>query len=148
MANQTQEIFMAIGHSGHDIRHICVTVYPYTFDEGGVLRQGWKAYAGTKKGDIETCVPTDYIFALADNDWEFMEFEVGGKTWPGLAIFPDNGDHLVEFGDENRQSIILHNLCEQLYVHRYQLVVRNKLTGEIAVCDPDSNNGQGPGGGG
>lgn len=144
MANATQDVFVKLGHTGRDIRHICVTVFPYAFEEGGNLRQGWKAYAGTQNGNVSTCVPTDYIFALADSDWEFMEFEAGGKTWPGLAIFPDDGNYTVEFGDENKQSIILHDLCEKHFVHRYQLVVRHKLTGAIAICDPDSDPDKGP----
>lgn len=147
MDNPTQDVFINLGHTGRDVRHICVTVFPYSFEEGGSLRQGWKAYAGTKKGDVSTCVATDYIFALADPEWEFMEFELGGKNWPGLAVYPDDGNYTVQFGDANRQSIILHDPCEKRYVHRYQLVVRNRISGEIAICDPDTEPDEGPIGG-
>lgn len=146
MANSTQDIFAQLGFSGRDTQHILVTVFPYMFENDGALVEGWKAYAGMGNGDLNTCVPVDYIFATADPEWEFAEFELGGKSRSGLALYPDDGDYSVEFGDVERRSIILRDACEKLYIHRYQLVLKHKPTGAFAVCDPGSNNEGGPGG--
>ena len=145
MVNPTTALFQNLGYSGRDFKQIAVNVYPYLFEEGGQLIQGWKAYAGTQHGDIRSGLPTDYVFATTDPDWEFFEFELGGKTWPGLAIYPDDGDAMVEFGDDDHRSVVLKNECERLYIHRYQLVLRHKHTGEFAICDPGSTNDVGKG---
>ena len=145
MANPTSEFFKSLGFSGRDLKQIAVNVYPYMFERDGKLVQGWKAYAGTRHGDIRSGLPTDYVFAVTDSDWEFVEFELAGKTWPGLAIYPDDGDATVEFGDRERRSVILRNSCDCLYMHRYQLVLKHRKTGEIAICDPGSGNEDGKG---
>ncbi|WP_421784918.1 hypothetical protein [Hyphobacterium sp.] len=146
MANPTSAFFQSLGFSGKDVKQIAVNVFPYMFEQGGQLVAGWKAYAGTHCGDIRSSLATDYIFAVTDPDWEFAEFELGGKTWPGLSIYPDDGCATVAFGDENRRSVILQNTCDKLYTHRYQLVLKHRQTGEIAICDPGSGNENGKGG--
>ena len=134
-------LFKSLGYSGRDSRHITVRVFPCVEIEGGALKSRWKVHIGNDNGDLEACIATDYIFASSDPDWEFFEFELGGKTWPGLAIHPIDSDFEVEFGKSGPQSIILKDQCGTFNMHRYQLVLRNKTTGEFAICDPGAGNG-------
>jgi len=118
-----------------------VRVYPAIEINGGDLKEGWKVHIGNGNGDLEACIATDFVFASSNPDWEFVEFELAGKSWPGLAIFPDDDDFDVEFGQSGPQSIILKDHCGTFYMHRYQLVLKNKTTGEFAICDPGGGNG-------
>ncbi|WP_420430616.1 hypothetical protein [Hyphobacterium sp.] len=145
MDNQAGAFFRSLGFSGRDLKHVAVNVYPYAYEQGGKLVEGWKAYAGTQHGDIRSGLPTDYIFAVTGKDWAFAEFELAGKSWKGLALYPDDGDATVEFGDTDRRSVILRNSCDCLYMHRYQLVLKHRQTGEYAICDPGSTNEDGKG---
>lgn len=147
MVKSVAESFQSLGLTGHDIRHIPVTVFPYAIETEGGTRQGWKAYAGTSNGNLDTCVPTDFIFLSLNPDWIFTDIELNGKNWPGLAIYPDSPDFTVERSADDR-SLMLKDTCETHIVFRYQLVLRNTKTNEIAICDPDTNNNGNPGGGG
>lgn len=139
--NATSALFQSLGYTGRDVRQVVVQVYPSVHLANGVVIAGHKAYIGEAAGNFRTTVETDFIFASADPDWEFMEFELGGQTWPGLAIFPGDGDFTVRFGDTGPRSVLLTDRCACLYTHRYQIVLKNKVTGEIALCDPEVGNG-------
>ena len=146
MDNPTAALFLSAGLSARDLRHIVVNVFPHAaVDANGQVTQSWKAYAGTQNGDLRTGLPTDYIFLSRDPDWEFIEFELNGKTWPGLAVYPDTGDYTVQFADESHRAVKLMTQCEILLTSRYHLVLRHRTTGAIAICDPGTNNENGTG---
>lgn len=146
MANPTAALFTKAGLTARDVRHIVVNVFPHAaVDGGGQVTQSWKAYAGTHNGDLHTGLPTDYIFLSFDPDWEFIEFELGGKTWPGLAVYPDTSAYTVQFADESHRAVKLMTQCESFLTSRYHLVLRHRTTGAIAICDPETNTQNGTG---
>jgi hypothetical protein len=138
-------LFNAAGHTGVDIRHIAVRVYPYLEIIDGKPVKSHRVYIGTKKGDYSASTPTNFIFVCASKNWVFHEFELDGTTWPGLAIYPQSGDFSVKFADSEKLSVLLHDSCKVFYTHRYQIVLRNSITGELATCDPDTSNSDGEG---
>lgn len=138
--NPETQFLQSKGYSGRDIRHVTVRVFPAMAAENGALTPRHKAYAGNGAGDFATSVETDFIFVSADSDWEFQSFELGGQTWPGLAVFPADGDFDVRFGDDGPSSVVMTDRCNCLYTHRYQLVLRHRSTGEFALLDPEVGN--------
>ncbi|PHS28479.1 MAG: hypothetical protein COA84_01460 [Robiginitomaculum sp.] len=135
-----QILFKSAGFTGVDIRHIAVRVYPYSEIKDGKLVEAHRVYIGSKKGDIRASTPTDYIFVCASKDWVFHEFELANEKWPGLALFPKSGDYSLKFGDAQQKSVLLHDNCKVFYTHRYQIILRNTKTGELASCDPDAGS--------
>lgn len=133
--------FKGLGFSGRDVRHIGVYVMPSVEIENGASVQSMKVYIGEGTGDFSVNFPTDFIFASMSPEWVFDEFEVAGKTWPGLAIFPDDGDFAVSFGDADRKSVVLQDACQAFCTHRYQIVMKNTATGERVATDPSVKNG-------
>lgn len=140
-ARSDTEIFTGAGHDGPNVLHILVRVYPYQEVAAGAAQNAHKVYVGAGAGDFQATYPTRFIFALADDDWEFHEFELGGVTWPGLAVFPQSDDFEVSFGDPERRSVVLNDACEIMKASRYQIIVRHRQTGELASCDPTIENG-------
>lgn len=140
-ARNDTEIFSQAGHNGTNVLHILVRVFPYLEVIAGKAQSGHKVYVGAASGDFQVTYPTRFIFVLADEEWEFHEFELDGTTWPGLAVYPQSGDFEVSFGDPERKSVVLHDACEIMKSYRYQLVVRHRQTGELASCDPAIENG-------
>ncbi|GGH04560.1 hypothetical protein GCM10007420_21300 [Glycocaulis albus] len=139
-ARSDTEIFTGAGHEGPNVLHILVRVLPYQEVASGAAQNAHKVYIGAGSGDFQATYPTRFIFALADEDWEFHEFELDGKTWPGLAIFPQSDDFEVSFGDPERRSVVLDDACEIMKAYRYQIIVRHRQTGELASCDPAIEN--------
>lgn len=135
------EIFEGAGHQGPNVLHILVKVFPYSEIVAGEARPAHKVYIGSGTGDFQANYPTRFIFALADEDWEFHQFELDGKTCPGLALYPQSDDFEVSFGDAERRSVVLYDACEVMKTYRYQIVLRHKQTGELASCDPAISNG-------
>lgn len=143
VSNQVQH-FKSLGFSGKDVRHIGVTVYPALVLENGQPVKRHKVYIGEEDGNYRVDFPTDFVFAIISSGWVFESFELGGKTWPGLAIYPDDADFAVKFGDDSHTSVVMTDHCGRFCVHRYQIVLRNTSTGEIAVSDPSTSNGDRP----
>lgn len=133
--------FVSLGFGSKDVRHISVSVYPaLELAPDGEPMSGHKMYIGSDNGDLSTDYPTDYIFVLSDENWVFESFDLAGKTWPGLAILPDDGDYTVTFGDPGQRSVILSDKCGKFYTHRYQMMIRNTQTNELVITDPSSKN--------
>lgn len=140
MVKPNVTLLQGLGHSGRDIRHVLVRVFPKAEPAAGGVAARHQVFVGSHLGDFRTGFPTDYIFASASQDWVFETFELGGKTWEGIALFPDDGDFEVGFADPAQRSVRVRDACEKHYAHRYQIVMRNIVTGEIAVCDPVIGN--------
>ena len=136
--------FQNLGHPAKDTRHVSVYVYPAIAVENGQLVERHKIYVGTKNGDFDVTVPTDFIFMTAHLDWKFEKFSLGGRSWDGIAAFPDDGDFSVRFGDAEQRSVILADHCTKLYTHRYQIVMRNIHTGELIATDPSTQETNSP----
>jgi len=141
----------SLGHPGRDVRHVGVYVEPKIVEEGGQLVQRHGAYVGEANGDFSVDFPTDFIFMSVTKDWVFESFELGGKTWDGIAFLPADGDFKVSFGDANKSSVIVEDECKCFFTFRYQMVLRNTVTGERVIVDPGVDNKDRPptnGGGG
>ena len=134
-------IFKSLGFGELDVRHIGVYVKPCVQAESGKLKETHKIYIGEGNGDFKVDYPTQFIFVSMNQEWVFESFDLAGKTWPGLAIFPDNGDFSIKFGDSKQYSIVLNDACTAFCAHRYQVVMKNKTTGEIIATDPSVENG-------
>ncbi len=133
--------FKNLGFTGTDIRHIAVRVYPYAEVLNGKLVKAHRVYTGEGSGDFHAGNETNFIFASMDEGWVFHEFEMDGITWEGISIYPKDGDFTVAFSDQSRRAVILNDACNKLYSHRYQIVMRNVATGELATNDPVVDNG-------
>ena len=138
--HRAMQLFKSAGFTGIDKRHISVRVYPYLEIVDGKPIASHRVYIGAGKGDYRASTITDYIYVCASKDWVFHEFELAGTTWPGLVIYPEGGDFKVKYGNSDKTSVILHDTCKTFYTYRYQIVLRNTITGELATCDPDSDN--------
>lgn len=134
-------IFAETGHEGPNVLHVVVKVLPYKQVVAGQAVSAYKAYIGAGDGGFKVTYPTRFVFAVENEDWQFHEFELGGTTWPGLAIFPHSDDFEAAFGDPDRRSVILYDDCDVMKTYRYQVVLRNRHTGELASCDPTIENG-------
>ena len=133
--------FKALGFTAKDVRHIAVYVEPAVEIRDGAIIQTHKISIGEANGDYAVDFPTEFIFLSMDPAWVFESFDLAGKTWPGLALFPDDGDFAVRFGDAGQRSIVLDDACQCFYGHNYQLVMRNTQTGELIATDPTVHNG-------
>jgi hypothetical protein len=138
------ERFKALGFSARDVRHIAVYVDPSITEIDGQLVQTHTAYVGERDGNFFIDFPTDMIFVVMTDGWEFERFELGGKTWDGIAVMPEDSDFEVSFGDEGRQSVVVFDKCQCFFTYRYQIVLRNQQTGERVVVDPGVGNGDRP----
>lgn len=144
---QVQE-FIALGFSGQDVRHIAVYVQPALTVRDGQLAQTHEAYVGESRGNFMVDFPTRFIFACMTSDWVFEEFELAGKTWPGIAVLPADADFNIHFGDPARRSVVVEDKCQDFFTYRYQFALRNTQTGELVVVDPGMTNGDRPDGDG
>lgn len=144
-----QRTFKSLGFTGIDIRHIAVRVYPYVEVINGKLVEAFRVYTGESSGNYAAGCTTDFIFISMDKDWVFHEFQMAGKTWQGMAVFPTDGDFSASFTDTSQQAVILNDTCKKHYAHRYQIVMKNKITGALATNDPvvDNEDQQQTGGG-
>lgn len=147
---QQVQFAKSLGHPGRDIRHVGVYVEPKIVEENGQLVQRHGAYVSEETGDFTVDFPTDFIFISVAKDWVFEQFDLGGKTWDGIAFFPADGDITVRFGDTNKTSVIVEDECKCFFTYRYQMVLRNTVTGERVIVDPGVGNKDRPptGGGG
>ncbi|TGY88194.1 hypothetical protein E5163_10195 [Marinicauda algicola] len=132
--------FESLGLSARNILHIGVHVLPATEVKDGQFVETHKIYVGEGSGNFGVDFPTDLIFASMSEDWAFENFDLAGKNWPGLAIFPDDGDFTVEFGDSGQNSVLLKDACKAFCAHRYQIVMRHKTTGQLIATDPTIDN--------
>lgn len=138
------ERIKALGFSGRDVRHIAVYVDPSISVVDGELVQTHTAYVGERDGNFFIDFPTDMIFVVMTEGWEFERFELGGKIWDGIAVMPEDADFEVSFGDENQQSVVVLDRCQCFFTYRYQIVLRNQQTGERVVVDPGVGNADRP----
>jgi hypothetical protein len=134
----------ALGFTGRDVRHIAVYVDPSIKEIDGELVQTYSAYVGERDGNFFIDFPTDMIFVVMTDGWEFERFELGGETWDGIAVMPEDSDFEVRFGDKGRQSVVVYDKCQCFFTYRYQIVLRNQQTGERVVVDPGVGNGDRP----
>lgn len=138
---QTQvERVKALGFSGRDVRHIAVYVEPAITEKDNELVQTYSAYVGERNGNFFVDFPTDMIFVVMTQGWEFERFELDGKVWDGIAVMPEDTDFEVSFGDEGRQSVVVLDRCNEFFTYRYQIVLRNQETGQRVVVDPGVEN--------
>lgn len=151
---QSVQFAISLGHPGRDIRHVSVYVEPKIAEENGQLVQRHAAYVGDGNGDFSVDFPTDFIFMSVTDDWVFETFDLAGKTWEGIAFFPADDDIIIRFGDVNKTSVIVEDKCKCFFTYRYQMVLKNTVTGERVIVDPGVGNkdrppfGGGGGGGG
>lgn len=130
----------ALGFSGSDVRHIAVYVEPAITEIDNELVQTFSAYVGERNGNFFIDFPTDMIFVVMTQGWEFERFELDGKVWDGIAVMPEDTDFEVSFGDDGRQSVVVLDRCNEFFTYRYQIVLRNQETGQRVVVDPGVEN--------
>jgi hypothetical protein len=102
--------------------------------------QTFSAYVGERNGNFFIDFPTDMIFVVMTQGWEFERFELDGKVWDGIAVMPEDTDFEVSFGDDGRQSVVVLDRCNEFFTYRYQIVLRNQETGQRVVVDPGVEN--------
>ena len=139
-ANTPHPVFTDAGHSGIDTWHISLRVYEVADTENGALVTKHKVFIEGSDGNFQADTPTYFIFGVVEEGWEFESFELGGKSWPGIAVTPDNGDITVSSDDPTKRTVVMHDLCEQFLLYRYQIVLKNPSTGAIATTDPSLQN--------
>jgi len=103
----------ALGFSGRDVRHIAVYVEPAITEIDNELVQTFSAYVGERNGNFFIDFPTDMIFVVMTQGWEFERFELDGKVWDGIAVMPEDTDFEVSFGDDGRQSVVVLDRCNE-----------------------------------
>jgi hypothetical protein len=128
--------FKSLGFTGVDIRHIAVRVYPYAEVINGKMSESFRVYTGEGLGNYPTGNTTDFIFASMDEEWVFHEFVMGGVTWEGVCVYPIDGDFSVSFASPARRAVIVKDACKKHFTHRYQIIMKNIKTGELATNDP------------
>lgn len=124
----------------HDTRHVEVRVYPKLTLENGEKTAGYGVHFGLKHGNLRADYPTDFIFT-APEGWRFHAFDLAGRSWPGVSVFPQDADFEVAFGDEDQKTVVMTDHCSTFYPHYYQLVLENIETGALATTDPSADNG-------
>ena len=135
------ERIKALGLPARDIRHISVYIQPTVHEVDGELVDTFAAYVGEGSGNYLIDFPTKLIFVIMADGWEFDQFELAGRTWDGIAVMPADHDFEVSFGDPNRQSVIVFDKCDCFFTYRYEVVLRNKKTGQRIIADPGFGNG-------
>lgn len=133
-------MFKDAGHAGVDTRHVTLRVFPVTDTQDGQLITKQKVFIEGSDGNFTVDMPTFFIFGILDEGWVFESFEQNGKTWPGIAINPDDGDIEVSSDDPTHRTLIMHDKCESFCLHHYQIVLKHTATGEIATTDPSVQN--------
>ena len=134
------QLFKSLGFSGKDLRHVGVSVEPCVEVRDGALVQTHKIYVGGAIADFSVDFPTEFVLVSVNTNWAFDSFELDGQTWPGIAVFPTDGDFEVRFGDKDQLSVVLYDGCKCFYAHRYQVVMRHRKTGEATATDPSVQN--------
>ena len=145
-ANTKHKVFTDAGHPGVDTRHISLRVFEVIDTENGQLVTKKKVFIEGGDGNFTADIETFFIFGIKDEGWEFHSFEQGGTVWPGIAVTPNNGDIEVTDGDPTKRTLVMHDKCRSFCLHRYQIVLRNPTTGEVATTDPSVQNVDGQGG--
>lgn len=140
MVSQVQK-FQQLGFTAKDIRHVGVHVGPSVEIVGGEVTAAKKIFIGNNEGNFDIDIPTDLIFASMTDNWVFHSFELEGRSWDGIAIFPDDGDFQIRFGEETNSSVIVSDAPANFFAHRYHIVMRNTVTGELVATDPSVKNG-------
>lgn len=123
-----------------DTRRVDVRVYPKLELREGGTAAAFGVHFGLNQGHLSADYPTDFIF-IAPEGWRFYEFELAGRAWPGVSVFPEDGDFEVAFGDDERKTVVMTDHCRAYYPHFYQLVLENIETRELATTDPSADNG-------
>ena len=139
-ADTALSVFTQAGHKGVDTRHITLRVFDVVDTENGQLVTKKKVFIQGGDGNFTVDIPTFFVFAILEKGWVFEPFEQDGKTWPGLAVTPDNGDFTVTADDPAKRTVVMHDKCKHFCFYRYQIVLKHEATGAIATTDPSVQN--------